>query len=164
MKKLLYLSAFVVLCLSSTSCASIFTKSTYPISISTDPVGADIKITNRNGAVVFTGQTPVTAMLKSSRGYMSGENYTITLSKAGYTDNTVIVSSTIEGWYFGNILLGGIIGMLIVDPLTGAMYKLNDDPIHVTLKSQSASAEPTLQIIDINSLSDDQKKNLVELR
>jgi len=31
-----------------------------------------------------------------------------------------------SGWYWGNILIGGLIGMLVVDPLTGAMYKLPD--------------------------------------
>lgn len=29
-----------------------------------------------------------------------------------------------DGWYWGNILFGGLIGMLAVDPATGAMYKL----------------------------------------
>jgi hypothetical protein len=31
-----------------------------------------------------------------------------------------------DGWYIGNILFGGLIGILIVDPLTGAMWKLDD--------------------------------------
>jgi hypothetical protein len=40
-------------------------------------------------------------------------------------------------WYFGNILLGGVIGMLVVDPLTGAMYSLDED--YVVKMSQDNS-------------------------
>lgn len=29
-----------------------------------------------------------------------------------------------NGWYIGNLLFGGIIGLLIVDPATGAMWTL----------------------------------------
>jgi hypothetical protein len=36
-----------------------------------------------------------------------------------------MLTSTIDGWYWGNLLIGGIIGMVFVDPLTGAMWKLD---------------------------------------
>jgi len=29
-----------------------------------------------------------------------------------------------NGWYFGNLAIGGILGMLVIDPLTGAMYRM----------------------------------------
>lgn len=38
-----------------------------------------------------------------------------------------------NGWYFGNLLLGGAIGMLIVDPITGAMYRFRDKEVQATL-------------------------------
>ena len=42
------------------------------------------------------------------------------------TDNTF--------WYIGgNILFGGILGWLIIDPATGAMWKLDTNEINVTL-------------------------------
>lgn len=31
-----------------------------------------------------------------------------------------------DGWYVGNIIFGGLIGLLLVDPITGAMWKLPD--------------------------------------
>jgi hypothetical protein len=39
------------------------------------------------------------------------------------------LDSSVSGWYFGNLAFGGVIGMLIVDPLTGAMYNLTPDKI-----------------------------------
>ena len=38
-----------------------------------------------------------------------------------------ILESEVDSWYFGNILFGGLIGMLIIDPATGAMWKLPEN-------------------------------------
>ncbi|MDB6061057.1 MAG: hypothetical protein JWM78_1160 [Verrucomicrobiaceae bacterium] len=51
----------------------------------------------------------------------------IRMQKDGYEDASGTLSPNIAGWYYGNLLLGGAIGMLIVDPITGAMYKLPDE-------------------------------------
>ncbi len=34
-----------------------------------------------------------------------------------------------NGWYWGNFAIGGLIGFLIVDPLTGAMYRIKDEEV-----------------------------------
>ena len=40
----------------------------------------------------------------------------------------------VSGWYAGgNLFFGGLIGYLIVDPMTGAMWTLKD--LHVNLES-----------------------------
>ena len=39
-------------------------------------------------------------------------------------DHLVQIQGKLDGWYFGNLLFGGLIGMVIVDPITGAMYRL----------------------------------------
>ena len=49
---------------------------------------------------------------------------TLTYQKRGYGAKKYQLTSTIDGWFWGNILFGGFVGFLIVDPLTGAMYKL----------------------------------------
>lgn len=41
----------------------------------------------------------------------------------------------LSGWYLGNVVFGGLIGLLIVDPLTGAMYNLTPDKIEQPLSS-----------------------------
>ena len=43
------------------------------------------------------------------------------------------IDGAINGWYFGNIIFGGLIGMLAVDPATGAMYTLSPKEVLATL-------------------------------
>ncbi|UVE18269.1 hypothetical protein NVV93_02390 [Pseudomonas sp. LS44] len=105
-------------------CASIVGNSTYPVAISSSPAGANFEIKDANGRLMHTGTTPSTVSLKSGNGYFGRAHYTIAFQKEGHEPNEVRLDSELSGWYWGNILFGGLIGMLIVDPLTGAMYKL----------------------------------------
>ncbi len=54
-------------------------------------------------------------------------------TKDGYEPRELTLSGTMSGWYIGNILFGGLIGMLVVDPQTGAMYRLEPKSLEVTL-------------------------------
>lgn len=143
------------------SCASIVSKSSYPLNFNSDPSDARITIVNKKGETIFSGKTPATVTVKASSSYMSGENLTVTVSKPGYEDAKVSVSAKIEGWYWANLLFGGVIGMLIIDPLTGAMYKYNTDYVNVNLKKSEEAK--TLKIVDYNSLSADDKKLLIKI-
>ncbi len=92
---------FIPLALAGTllfsSCASIFTKSTYPLTINTNPQGADITITDKKGKIVYQGTSPAIAKLKSSAGYMSKAEYSVKLTSPGYDDYLVTVGADIEG-------------------------------------------------------------------
>ena len=46
------------------------------------------------------------------------------MKKIGFEDKVISIESSMDGWYIANILFGGLIGMLAVDPATGAMWKL----------------------------------------
>ena len=48
-----------------------------------------------------------------------------------------MLRATIDGWYWGNLFLGGILGMLAVDPATGAMWAL---PARTTLRLRQDAA------------------------
>jgi hypothetical protein len=108
----------------TSGCATIFGDDAYPVHVTSSPSGAAIEIKDEAGNIVYNGATPATVKLASSAGYFDGEMYTVKFSKPGYADETFVVNSGIEGWYWGNLLLGGILGMLIIDPTTGAMYDL----------------------------------------
>jgi hypothetical protein len=141
-------------------CASIVGESRYPVAVSSAPPGATFEITDEDGALVHTGNTPSTVTLKSGSGYFSGQTYKLHFKKDGYPDKSVELDSSLSGWYWGNILIGGLIGMLIVDPLTGAMYKL---PEHASADMgqplEKDSAE--LKIGFIDELSATQRERLV---
>jgi len=146
-------------------CSSIVSKSDYPVTINSSPDGAGFIITNRAGQKVQSGLTPATVTLKSSSGYFKGETYTIELNKDGYSSKTYTLTSSVDGWYFGNILFGGIIGMLIIDPATGAMYNLQERA-DISLDPQSAStiSSETFTIATVDSLTADQIARLERLQ
>lgn len=108
----------------TSGCATIFSEEAYPVHVTSSPSGAAIEIKDEEGNVVYNGATPAVVKLASSAGYFDGEMYTVKFSKPGYSDETFVVNSGIEGWYWGNLLLGGVLGMLIIDPVSGAMYDL----------------------------------------
>lgn len=120
------LLAFV--CVLSTGCASIVSKSKYPVTIYTEPSAAKVEVKDQDGMVRFVGTSPVTAMLDSGHGYFTRARYTVTASKDGFTSAMTPLQTSINPWYWGNIAIGGLIGILIVDPITGAMFEI-DSPM-----------------------------------
>ena len=146
-------------------CATILSKSSYPVHISTDPKGAAVTITDKKNKEVFKGQSPANVTLKSGAGFFSKAEYQVKLNAPGYAEQVVPINFKINGWYFGNLFIGGLVGMLIVDPATGAMWKLDTPPVNVSLTKVNAVAQvPTLQIVDIASLPQDIKEKLVRIK
>lgn len=155
--------AALVATLGLSGCASILGESKYPVTVTSAPPGAAFEVTDKNGQVVHSGSTPSTVTLKSGKGYFSGQTYTLRFKKPGYADRTVTLDSSLSGWYWGNILFGGLIGMLIVDPATGAMFKL-PEYASADMGSPLASAQAgDLKIVTIDNLSDAQRERLVPL-
>lgn len=127
------------LILLGTSCASIVSKSSYPIAISSTPSQANISITNKKGIEIYKGNTPANLKLKSSSGFFSRASYQVKFQLDGYDERIVPIEFKVDGWYWGNFLFGGFLGFLIIDPATGAMYKLETEFVNETLVSSSAS-------------------------
>ncbi len=121
--------------LTLTSCASIVSKSHWPVYIGTDPAGATVSITNKKGKSVYEGITPVATTLKSGSGFFSKELYRVKISMNGYDDKTVTIKSKLNTWYPVNLFFGNLIGLLIVDPATGAMYTLDTDYVNEELNT-----------------------------
>lgn len=162
--KITIVSVIIAFALLLPGCATIISKSEYPISFNSSPVGADINITNKKGTLVYTGTTPCTVSLKAGNGYFSKAEYTVNVKLDGYYEKQAVIRANINGWYFGNILLGGLIGMLIVDPATGAMWKLNHEAMDFILEANGDQAsEKVLQIIHIKDIPESVKKDLVQI-
>ncbi len=145
---------FVAMALSS--CATIATRSIYPVMINSEPSDAEVTIVNRAGSTVYTGNTPTIVRLKSAAGYMKKEEYQVTFRHPDCEPKTFTLFCTLDGWYIGNILVGGLIGMLIVDPASGAMYKLDKTDLDVDLQAKN-NAMAELRIIDIDHAPKDAK-------
>lgn len=156
-------SVFFATILILTSCASIVSKSTYPLTINSTPNNASISITDSKGQEIFLGNTPAVVKLKAGSGFFSRAEYQVKFSSPGYEDRVVPVLFKLDGWYFGNIILGGVIGMLIVDPATGAMWKLETEFLNETLNSNTDSLNAEMKILNINQIPENWKEHLVVL-
>lgn len=134
------------------SCASIVSKSTYPLSINSSPSNSKISITDKKGKEIYLGNTPATVKLKAGAGFFSKAEYQVKFSSPGYDDKIVPITFKLDGWYFGNLLLGGVLGMLIIDPATGAMWKIETEFLNETLGKSTVSIDPEMKIMNINDV------------
>jgi len=105
-------------------CASILGDSQNPVAITSEPAGASFEVRDSAGRMIHSGTTPGTVTLKTGAGYFKGADYSVLVKKDGFNPQTTTLTHSISGWYWGNILFGGLIGLFAVDPATGAMYKL----------------------------------------
>ena len=149
------------------ACASIVSDRKGVVTVSSNPTAAQIAIADQSGVEVYRGTTPASITLDASAGYFDGQEYTITFSKEGYDPTTVNVDSRINGWYVGNIVFGGFIGWLIVDPLTGAMWALDAEHVNGTLAERVAMDEtssPQLRIVSIDSVPESERSRMIRVR
>lgn len=118
-------------------CASIVHSGNRSIAISTDPPGATASIRKADGTamddIVVVQKTPCTVSLDPKRSYFRGQSYTLRLELAGYETTEVALTPRMSGWYWGNLVIGGLIGMLAVDPATGAMWNITPEKIEQKL-------------------------------
>jgi hypothetical protein len=105
-------------------CATITKGSSQPVTLHTDPDGAVCDIVREEKTVASVGATP--GQVTVDRGWGSLE---VRCRKTGYQSIDAKVDSEVQGWTFGNILIGGIIGFA-VDAASGAMRQY---PQFVTL-------------------------------
>jgi hypothetical protein len=152
-------------CLSD--CATIVSKTSYPVSIETEPSGVHVSITDRKGREIYSGKTPAALLVRSGAGFFLRAEYEVHLSARGYSEKVIPITFQLNGWYFGNLVFGGLIGMLIVDPISGAMWRIdkNAGEIVTTLSPSTASVtEPSLRIIDIKDVPVLMRKDLVRIK
>jgi hypothetical protein len=102
-------------------CATIVHGTTQPIPFSSNPEGAEVFV---NGSA--RGITPTTVELPRS-----SSSCNVVYKKAGYEDKSENLHSSISGYYFLNIILGGVVG-LVLDAVDGAWFEY-DDPNQVNL-------------------------------
>lgn len=163
--KIILKSLFIVgIALLMSNCATIVSKSVYPLRIDTNPEDAKITITNRFNLNIFEGKAPASLMLNASSGFFQPEMYTIKIEKDGYAPRTISIKAEMDGWFCGNILAGGLIG-IVIDAASGAMYKIEPNIYNVTLQKETAGLENQrgIQIMDINDIPEEWKEHLIKI-
>lgn len=134
-----------------TGCATIVSGGDQDIPIKTRPTEARVRVLDSHNMEVWSSRTPTTVTLDKGVGYFKGARYILEIEKEGYEPRTISIRSSLNaGWYIaGNLLLGGWIGWLIVDPLTGAMWTLEPDMVNLNLDDAVSTVDesPGLYIV-----------------
>lgn len=124
MKKVLI--AILVACI-LTGCATIIVGPNQRITINSNPSSAKVIVKELGGIIRFSGTTPASCKLPRKN------EYTVHVKLEGYKEQTIFVNHSFNAWYIGNLLLGGIIG-LIVDFADGAIWNLDPEHIYIELE------------------------------
>lgn len=110
--------------LAVSGCASIVGDNSYAVTLTSSPEAAEFVITSEDGRVIHTGTTPATVPLAASTGYFRSASYQVVFTKDGFEKSVVDLEGRVNQWYFGNVFLANVVGLLVVDPVTGAMWEL----------------------------------------
>lgn len=88
----------------SVGCATIMTGAgtLQNVDINSEPTGATVYVDG-----VVSGKTPMTAQMKRDK------NHEVKLQLGGYPEKTIIVSTGYNGWFWGNFLLFGPVGVIV---------------------------------------------------
>lgn len=125
MKHKILISLFLLMiAIASSGCATLFATKSLPLSISSDPYGADVYV---NGFKM--GTTPISLSLKADKSYY------IEFRKEGYEPITRVVNTKVgAGWIVLDIL-GGIVPV-VVDATTGSWNKFDQEAVNAILIKQ----------------------------
>lgn len=127
----------VITAISLSSCASIVSKSDYSVIINSEQKNIGFKVKDSYDRTISEGTTPEIVRLKAGDGYFTKARYNIE-----YLNKNYPLDAKVDGWYWGNFLFGGILGLFIVDPLTGSMYKMPEEVVlDKKIETPSSKAE-----------------------
>lgn len=115
------LSCSLALTLLMSSCATIVSGSKQKVKFSSNPSSATIFIDE-----VEVGKTPFEIKLARKM------EHSVLIKLEGYQTYKTNLTKKFNAWYIGNILVGGLIG-IIIDPITGAIYNLTPNEINAEM-------------------------------
>lgn len=115
-------------CLAS-GCATIAGGGTHQsVSVSSTPAGATFTVKSSSGLQMAQGTTPQTVRLPRRNEYQ------VEITVPGYQPRTLALTKGLNGWMWGNLLIGWIPGF-IVDFAGGAAHKLEPTVIQVSMET-----------------------------
>lgn len=127
MKNLARATVALGLAISLGGCATIAGGgSSQPITLQGTPSEATYTIHSSSGIQMSSGTLPTTVSLPRKNEYQ------IDVALDGYETQTTSLSRGTNGWVWGNLVFGWIVGF-IVDFATGSAYKLQPAVVNVTL-------------------------------
>lgn len=121
------LAAVTALCVVLSGCATITQGSSQTVSITSNVEGAAVYLDDQK-----IGVTPFQGTVKKGKKVVRVE-------MEGYKTETVALFRKTDGWFWGNVILGGFVGST-TDGISGAMYVYAPATYQIDLKSNSQSS------------------------
>ena len=101
-------------------CATLTKGSTQTVTVNTDPPGGSCTLSREGKEVAVINPTPGSIAVEKASASLS-----VLCRKSGYQDSAGSFASEFQSMTFGNILFGGVIG-IVVDAASGAINKYPD--------------------------------------
>lgn len=122
----------VLMILQAGGCASVVNGPTQVVPVTSNPQGATVILD-----AAPAGVTPCNVALARTCDHL------LTLRMDGYEEKELELHRTASPWVYGNIFLGGLVG-IFADTNNGAQFQFLDTKVHVELKCKAAS-QPSSQ-------------------
>jgi len=123
-------------------CSTMMSGATQEVSFQTSPEDVVVTVTARvrgdgpeyawHDTSRILGKTPLTLQLDKADGQ------SVVFSKDGYKPVTMKLTTTLDSWFWGNIVFGGVIGSL-TDSMSGAVNEYSPSQFFVTLTPDGVS-------------------------
>jgi PEGA domain len=136
MKKLVVSGFIVVSAFFLSSCASIVAGGPSVLQANSNPAGATVTAKGLNNGESLSGQTPTSFTLNK------GSDYELTFELEGYRSEVIVVRRTINGWFWGNFLLGLV--PMIIDAATSNMWQHTMSIAEVDFTMQTANTDGSI--------------------
>ena len=114
----------------TSGCATLLKGSSQGVTVKTEPPGAICELSKKGKSIGIVNPTPGTIQLGKGATALD-----VGCKKSGYFDSNATMTSSLQGWTFGNLILGGIVG-LVVDASSGAAYQYRSE-IYLRLLPES---------------------------
>ena len=121
------------------ACATLVNGTSQNVTVSTNPPGANCTLDRIGARVGAIPATPGSVRVDKSKNDLS-----VTCAKDGYQTATVSRPPSFGAATFGNIIAGGVVGV-VVDAASGANYTYPDD-IRIDLAANPAPAAPPMAL------------------
>jgi uncharacterized protein len=117
------------------ACATVVEGTSDTVTLSTTPAGATCTVDRNGERVAAVAATPGSVRISKSR-----HDLNVTCTKEGYQPATTAASSRFTGSTFGNVIAGGVIGV-VVDAASGANNRYPSD-VRIELAENPAPPPP----------------------
>lgn len=136
MKRIIVFGLIIVSAFTLSSCASIVAGGPSVLQTNSNPAGATVTAKGLNNGETLTGQTPTSFTLDK------GSDYELTFELEGYRSEVIVVRRTINGWFWGNFLLGLV--PMIIDAATNNMWQHTMSIAEVDFTTQTANTDGSI--------------------